>query len=712
MKCLITGKEYIKNFPDFELIGRTEELQNLISILIRQKSNSVILTGPAGAGCSALLIGLQKTKECPDVPFDIVAKRLFWLEVDELFKSGKSEVINKQFDTIVNTLKRTPDSILIIESTRDFLEATRGRFDNFINTLVSLVKTNETQIIFEVRDEDLPTLLGVHSHMHELFTLLDLPEPDKEDLPLILLNASKSLEKHHGIKISDDAIKTTIELTNKYRTKDLGLSLAQPERSTTLMDRSLSSYRLDIHKKHPDVIELEKQLSVETNPHIINSLHEKIRHLNEVFKVVQDELKVSIQNQRDAEIAIFELEFAIDELKEEDARKTKEMEKDVDISGIRNFAESGMFENDKIVEIRKKIKILQEDTNKNKEKFASITKSINEKLILNSPLVEKEFSRLSGISVDKLNQDDSVKLKNLEGDILKKIFGQDHAVTKLVNDIKVAKIGRRNGNKPLTSFLFLGPSGVGKTEITKVLSSALLDDESALTRFDMSEYMEKHSVSKLIGAPPGYEGYESGGILTNAMRKNPNRILLFDEIEKAHPDIFNLFLQILSDGRLTDNVGRTVFFSDSIIIMTTNIGQDHLLDDSLTTQQKEELSYGELLKVYRPEFLNRFNGRQNIVCFNSLGIDSIIKIVKREINSIIEAYKSYNLVLTISEEDIKTFCEMNYNPVIGARGLPGFIQSKLESKIANCILEKTGKDIKHINISYNKEINSFDLNEQ
>lgn len=703
MKYLITGREYIKKFPDFELIGRDNELERLIAILMRGKSNSVILTGPGGSGCSALVLGLQKIKELPNAPFDIVAKRLFWLEVDEFFKSGKHEIIEKNFTTICDTLKRTADSILIIEDTRDFLEAIRGKYDNYINSLLSMVKNNQTQIIFEARDEDLNILYKTHSDINELFTLMDLPEPVNGDLPKILKNSARYLEKHHGIKIDDTAIMTAIELTNKYRTKDMGLSRAQPERSATLMDRALSSYRIDVHKKHPDIFKLEEDLKNTNDTNVIVDITNKINTLNNHYSKIQNELKDIIKTQRDSESAIFEIEHAIEDIKEEEKNKntaTKDSLKDFE-----NFADTGLFESERVTELRKKIKEFQAIATDSKNKFETITNAINSKISLNSSIVSGEFAKISGIAVDKLNQDEKLKLKNLDSDIKTRIFGQNHAVDKLVDAIKVAKIGRRNGAKPEAAFLFLGPSGVGKTEIAKVLSHYLLDDENALTRFDMSEYMEKHSVAKLIGAPPGYEGFEVGGLLTNAMRINPRRILLFDEIEKAHPDVFNLFLQILSDGRLTDNVGRVVNFSDSIILMTTNIGQKFFLDNTLSPQEVDEKANEELNNTYRSEFLNRFSGRQNIVCFNVLDIESIKKIVKREFESINKAYESYNIKVIISENDMNHFCTDNYDPKIGARGLPGFIQSRMETIVVNKILD--GKTNVNINVVYNRETHNF-----
>ena len=269
------------------------------------------------------------------------------------------------------------------------------------------------------------------------------------------------------------------------------------------------------------------------------------------------------------------------------------------------------------------------------------------------------------------------------------MFGQDHVVNKLADAVRVARVGLKDPQKPQASFMFLGPSGVGKTELAKTLAAALHDDERALLRFDMSEYMEKHAVAKLIGAPPGYEGYEAGGILTNAMRRNPYVVILFDEIEKAHQDVFNVFLQVLDDGRLTDNRGLTVSFSEAIIIMTTNIGQSHFLDRTLDFDDAAAETIKELDVHYRPEFLNRFNGRQNIVCFRSLGLPVIERIARREIDKLNERVRAQgrDLAIAISDESLAALCKDHYVPANGARGIPGYFATHIHPAVANAILE-------------------------
>lgn len=707
MQYLTTGNELLSQHPDFKLVGRAEDMKRLTSVLMRNKAASVILVGPGGVGASALVMGLQALKDDPNVPFDIVSKRLFWLNTDELFASGNHEDINKGFNGVLTILKRTPDSVLIIEDTRDFIEAARNSGCNhFINSLNSVVKAGNTQVILEARDPDLDLILAAHSDMKQCYTVIDLNEPVGQDLVDIARVNAQGLIKHHDIKIEDDAILTAVELTNKYRSRDASLSRAQPERSSNLLDRALSTYRLDAHKRHPQVLLLMASGVKEGDP--------QIALLDKEYAKVQDRIKELFRLQRDGEIAIIGLEEQIAAIKKEEADNppVKDIQ-NIDTNSRRiqmfsNVAASGGFESPAVRELRNQIRQFELVINENRGEFDALTEQINSQLALTKEKVLAEFSRLSGIPVSKLNEDEKVKLRNLEAVLNGRVFGQEDVIHKIANAIKVARIGRRNGGKPQAAFLIMGPSGTGKTEVCKALAHALKDDEAALTRFDMSEYMEKHSVAKLIGAPAGYEGSERGGILTNAMRSNPHRIILFDEIEKADPAVFDLFLQILSDGRLTDNHGRTVNFSDSMVIMTTNIGQTFFLDDSLASEEAERLANVELDSIYRPEFLNRFAGRQNIVCFSRLGLESIEKIVKRELHGLKSAYQESGVKIKYSEECIKAFCADHYQARHGARGLQGYIVANIEPLVVNMILENEIESA-ILTLVYDKQSRQFNI---
>ncbi len=715
---LIRASDTLALRPDFKLVGRSAELQRLSAILMRNSANSVLLVGAGGVGCTAICLGLQAMKADPTAPFDIVNKRLYWLDTDGLFASGDPVQINEGFQKALRSLSRSPETILLIEDTKNFVEAARNSGStHLINALMREIRNKKFQAIFESRDDDLEIVLKCHSDMREIFTLLDIQEPAPDDLLLIIKSSAEHLQQHHGIKISEEAIKSAILQTSKYRVSDLGLSRAQPERSLTLLDRALTTYRQKAHAKSPELAAVEKQLTklnsaiktgkadkeyAKLSPTELQKLatetEEKIHDIKNNWEKLQQEIRKLSQDQRTGEQSIRELEEAIIEqqLKEQENREQLKANKSAAVEHPGSFSViNAGFDSSEIREIKLEIQRFQSEVDENKAKFDQVSSKINSGLILTAEHVLLEFSHISGIPVSKLTQDERVKLLGLKDNLASRVFGQDQAVEKLSNAVCVARAGLQDPNKPQASFLFLGPSGVGKTEIAKALTVALMDDERALLRFDMSEYMEKHAVAKLIGAPPGYEGYEAGGILTNALRKNPNRIILFDEIEKAHPDIFNVFLQILDDARLTDNRGLTVSFHETVIIMTTNIGTLHFLNEDLTPEDAEANAMKDLANQYRPEFLNRFNGRRNIVCFSKLALPVIEKIAQRELaklNSMIH-FKSPELFVEMPTSDLLAMCQATYEPVNGARGVTGYIADIIKPTIADTMLrtpEATG----------------------
>jgi ATP-dependent Clp protease ATP-binding subunit ClpB len=707
--CLLAGEDVLAGRPNFKLVGRAEALKRLSAILMRSHANSVLLFGPGGVGCSSLVYGLQASKADPDTPFDIVSKRMFFLDTDKLFSSGDTQQINAMWRQIMERLERTPSSVLVIEDTRDFIEAARNSgCMHFINGLTFAVKNGRTQAILEARDEDLEAVLKCHSDLRECYTMMDLEEPTGQDLEMIVDSGTAGLEKHHRIRVHQDARRAAIELTNKYRTKDAGLSRAQPERAVTLIDRALSTYRLEAHGAPIGLRTLSNRLARAQTDAERDAIAHEIRLLREDWQAKQDKLRQFYELERRAEAQLLELENELLRIKKEE----KDREPPLAPSGMDEAATRSHalrqrlvagFDSPEVTRVRSHISRCQEIIDENKKRFLEIAQTIDAELELRRDHVLTEFSRISGISANKLNEDEREKLRNLEEGLRSRIYGQDRVLTQVANGIKVARLGKRSKGKPL-AYLFLGPSGVGKTELAKALAALLFDSEEALARFDMSEYMEKHGVAKMIGAPPGYEGFEAGGILTNMMRRNPNRAILFDEIEKAHPDIYNIFLQILGDGRLTDNIGRTVQFGDAIIIMTTNIGQAHFL--GLDFAEGEKAAILELNGTYRNEFLNRFAGRRNIICFNRLDLESMQKIVKREINNIDMTYRDQGITTVMSDEAIAEFSADHYDPAEGARGLPGYIQVNLEPIIVNGLLDNpdvTGT----LRVGYDKAKKSF-----
>ncbi len=733
MDHLVRGHDILAQFPNFELVGRDEVLKKLTAILMRRRANNVLLIGSGGVGCSAICLGLQESKSKPDTPFDIVSKRFFWLDGDWLFSSGDPVGINEGFNRAMRTLSRTPNSVLVIDDMRDFIEAARNNgCTNLINALMRGVKKKKFQVIIETRDGDLETVLKCHSDMQESYTMLDISEPDAELLHQILASAaSKRLSTHHRIKIADSAIETAIEVTSKYRTRDLGLSRAQPERSLTLLDRALTSYRLDAHAKDPRLPELEERRAAleaakaqDGNQEATAELarvYQEIEEISEAWAARQQQIRAIYAELREGEDAIRNLELELEDRLEQESEQlenetteTKEQAaaepaaKKSYVSFAARTSGAG-FDSDEVAGLKEKIARFEVEVDKKKQQFEAITAEINDSLELIKEHVLEEFSSISGIPVSKLTQDEREKLLHLDRNLDARVFGQDEAVSKLSNQVRVARAGLQSPDKPQASFMFLGPSGVGKTELAKALTAELFDDESSLLRFDMSEYMEKHAVAKLIGAPPGYEGYEAGGILTNEMRRNPRRIILFDEIEKAHVDIFNVFLQIIDDARLTDNRGLTVSFRDAIILMTTNIGTTHFLAEE-NFEVAKGLAIEDLDETYRPEFLARFNGKRNIVCFKPLDLPVIQQIAARDISRLDAMVKASlpEISIEISEEDLAAMCKDHYKAISGARGITGYIEGVIKPEIANTVLfdqQASGSIV----ISYDKAAKAVQL---
>ena len=656
-------------------------------------------------GVSILPLGLQAAKELPNCPFDIIVKKLFWLNTDSLFASGDSNKINNEFQRMLKKLTQTPESILIISDTYNFLESAHNTGNpHFMNALNNADKSDDFQVILEVRDEHLSSVLKWNTTISEMYTLYDVKEPVGDDLKQLLKHASKQLADHHKIRIDDEAIDEAIYLTSKYR-DSLGLGGAQPQRSLTLLDRALASYRQFTHVQHPKLSELNHRIANTEDKDQKAELQSQLEQWQKEWDDLKSEINKTYEYQHDAELLRFQLQDEIAQIQEEEKSNTY-----TETSTIKTFAQltASGFDSPEVSKRKEKIHQIDQEIMVNATQHKKLIALANQDLLLTRQEIIKEFSDVSGISASKLDENEIENLIHLESNLLSRIYGQDHVVKHVANSIKVSKIDDLEEPGPAVSYLFLGPSGVGKTEMAKALAQYVFGDENSLVRFDMSEYMEKHAVSKLIGAPPGYEGFEAGGILTNSVRKRPVGIYLFDEIEKAHPDVFNIFLQVLSDGRLTDNVGRTVDFSDIIIIMTSNIGQPYYLNPDLTDEEARGFATDELNKTYRSELLNRFNGRENILHFKRLPLEIIEKIIQREISKLNASYQSKGLEIEMSDACIHHFCADHYDLIRGARGLPGYIKANIRPIIVNHILENP-QDKGKFSALYNIEKKIFEL---
>jgi ATP-dependent Clp protease ATP-binding subunit ClpB len=681
-EILKSGADVLSNRPDFNLIAREKELSDMINILGRRFSHNVLLVGNSGAGCSALCLGLQQAKSNPNTPFDILQKRIWWLDTDGLFSDP--DKTQEHFDSMMRTISATTDkdTVLVIEGARNFIDAmTSSGHGSFINQIMRNIEQNRFQVILEVRDTELEIVLNSHSSISEQFTILEVAPPSSDDLLKIVSGACAKLYKHHGITIEESAIEQAIELTTTYPGKERSLMRAQPGASLTLLDRALATYK---NASHSNPAELAKVKALLESDPGNSDLLAQANTLSSEWDAKRAQMSASCESQASGEQHLVRLEAELAQL---------QSEKDPNVS----FMMSSREEQELVMQISEAKKIIKQSG----DVFEAGTREVNSALSLTADDVFNEFSRLSGIPFDKLNEDESDKLLNLPIELKKKIFGQDHVIDQLSDALLTARTpGLKERGKPDAAFMFCGSSGTGKTALAKALAAILKDDEGAMLRFDMSEYSEKNNVTSLIGAPPGYAGFENGGVLTNAVRKNPNSIILFDEIEKAHPSIFDIFLQVLDDGRLTDTQGRTVSFEHTILIFTTNTGAEHMLNPTLTFKEQVEGTLEALSSEYRAEFLNRFGGRENIVAFKVLPKEVIQFITRCQLDKVNAdlADAGVTLELTMDDEDIARLCDHLYKPERGARGIDGVFRTNVYPRLARII--KTGEVCSKVNVTF------------
>ncbi len=706
---LIRGSEYITRYPNFILKGRNEELRQVTDILMRSRQNNVLLTGDSGVGLTSISLGLQSIKQELGTSLDLVGKRLFWLDGDMLFSSDNRTKTTEEFEKFRGILTRTPNSVVIIESTADFMRAAKaGGYEHLITGLMNDLKLGKYQAIFETPTEGLGDVKQIDNDFREIFTQLQINEPNESDLNDIVSHFASGLTAKESVSISPQAIATAIMLTNKYRIQDE--FRAQPDAAISLLDRALTTYVREMHEKPPAIRTAKEELDelnsilssgIKTKKFETYSIEEiqamalvkteELTNMNTQWEETQKTLRNLHKDQRIAEEQIRKLEDQIEETRENEtaqqaARKVK-FEQDRASGTVKGEFNEGLFNGISSPEIQKlqtEIDTYNKEAKKGYEEYNTIKHSINKHLNLDVAQVLRTFSEISKIPMNKLSEDETKKLLGLEAVLAKRVMGQDEPVMELTSAVQRARVGLKMPNKPNGAFMFLGPSGVGKTELAKALAEGLNGDERSLVRFDMSEYQEEHAVAKLIGAPPGYEGYAAGGVLTNAVRRNPHSIILFDEIEKAHPKIFDVMLQVLDDARLTDSRGITSDFRETIIIMTTNVGTPHFLDKELSFEDSKELALTELEGKYRPEFLGRFNG--NIYCFKRLEDNVLHKIARKEISRINTVMADRNIVLMIDNQTVQSMIDNHYDAAKGARSLLGYIDRTVTADISKIIL--------------------------
>ena len=646
------------------VIGRDEEIRKIIQILARKTKNNVILIGEPGVGKTAILEGLAERIVKDDVPLTLKDKQIFELDMGALVAGAKYRgEFEERLKAVLNKIKKSEGKIILFIDEIHLIVGA-GRTDGALdasNMLKPMLARGEIDCIGATTLNEYREYIEKDRALERRFQPVLVNEPTVEDTISILRGLKNRFESFHGVKITDDALIAAATLSNRYLT-----SRFLPDKAIDLVDEACASIKVEIESMPSELDELERkirQLEVEKSAlskekdesskkrlaslnEELEKLHAKDNELTERWKVEKSNIVKAKDLKRDIEQAKFDLEVAFSHAEYEKASE---------------------LQYKTIPALEKK---LSEIDSKGLE-----SPLISE--VVNEEEIAKIISKQTNIPLSKITKGDREKVLDLKKILEKRVIGQDNALALVSNAILRQRAGIKDANRPIGSFLFLGPTGVGKTEVAKTLAEALFDSESHIIRIDMSEYMEKYSTSRLIGAPPGYVGYEEGGQLTEKVRRNPYSIVLFDEIEKAHPEVFNLLLQILDDGRLTDSQGRVVDFKNTIIIMTSNLGSQALLEGN-----KNEVEV-LLHQTFKPEFLNRID---EIVYFEPLSKDTQMKIVDKMLSNLNNRLKESYYSFEFSDALKKFILDSAYSPTYGARPIKRFIQNEVETKIATMII--------------------------
>ncbi|MGL4106458.1 ATP-dependent chaperone ClpB [Clostridium sp. LP20] len=658
------------------VIGRDEEIRRTVRILSRRTKNNPVLIGEPGVGKTAIIEGLAERIVRGDVPEGLKDKIIFSLDMGSLIAGAKYR--GEFEERLKAVLKEVQSSegriILFIDEIHTIVGA--GKTDGAMdagNLIKPLLARGELHCIGATTFDEYRQYIEKDKALERRFQPVIVDEPTVEDTISILRGLKEKFEIHHGIRIHDSAIVAAAKLSNRY-IQDRYL----PDKAIDLIDEAGAMIRseidslpteLDVIRRKVFQLEIEKEaLEKEKDDGSKKRLADLTKELAEL-KEKNDEMTAKYEKEKEHITSLRDLKTKLD-----DAR-----------GDLEKYERA--YDYNKVAEIRySTIPVLEEEIEK-KEKEV---KENYEGAMLKEEVTEEEVSQIlskwTGIPVTNLLEGEREKLLRLEEELQRRVIGQDAAVESVSSAILRARAGLKDENKPIGSFIFLGPTGVGKTELAKTLARTLFDSEDAMIRIDMSEYMEKHSVSRLVGAPPGYVGYEQGGQLTEAVRRKPYSVILFDEIEKAHEDVFNIFLQILDDGRLTDNKGKTVDFKNTIIIMTSNIGSQYLLEnrEDEISEDSKELVMGTLRSKFKPEFLNRVD---DIIMFKPLSENGIKKIIDIFLDEVRNRLKDKNIKLEITDGAKDILAKEGYDPIYGARPLKRYIQNTLENSLARKIIK-------------------------
>lgn len=680
------GRDLIQDVKDGKLdpvIGRDEEIRRVVQILSRKTKNNPILIGEPGVGKTAIVEELAWRIFKNDVPTSLQNKTLYELDLGALVAGAKFRgEFEERLKAVLNEIKKSEGNIILfIDEIHQLVGAgkTDGAMDA-ANLLKPMLARGELHCIGATTLDEYRLYIEKDAALERRFQKVQVDEPDTDDTIAILRGLKDSFESHHGVQITDTAIIGAVNMSERYITDRF-----LPDKAIDLIDEACASVRMEIdslpeeldvitrekNRLEMERISIEKEDKNEDNEKRLDEIKSRIASLDEQVTGLTDKWK--------------EEKKALDHIKElKDQKVRLEALKDkYETEG--NLEEASKIKYETLPKINKEIADFQAQE--------SDDALLQEKVTVDT--VSEVIARWTGIPMNKLMESEREKLLHLDETLRKRVIGQDEAIEKVCDAILRSRAGINDENRPIGSFLFLGPTGVGKTEVAKSLAEQLFDSEKNIVRIDMSEYMEKFSVSRLLGAPPGYVGYEEGGQLSEAVRRAPYSIVLLDEIEKAHPEVFNVLLQVLDDGRITDSKGNVVSFKNTIIIMTSNIGSQYLLQGNNEETRKEVEM--ELKAHFKPEFLNRID---ETVMFNSLDNQVVYQIIDKFIHQLSERLQDQKITIQVTNQAKEEIAKEGFDPTFGARPLKRFIQSHVETLLAKEMIKGDIQKGSHIQIDY------------